>query len=674
VLVYSAAVIQLTWPLVKDLDFIIFGAFGDLTGGMATLRELVEGHHNPFAPGHLADFSAPDGRPIEWTQNTAAFSSTSILYVLARIFGAVPASSLFMLAGFVASGTAMFLLVRRLTGNFFLSLLIGWAFAFYPFPVVKAGGHIHFTHGWPFVLIFWRMLVLYETPSLRNAVIGGLAIVVALSWSPYYLLIGGVMYAALLAVGIALPLLRRHDVARHLRAQLACAGIVCVFAGLLVLISAASARGTGVDEHTLQALITYSARPFEYLVPPAGNAIFGDQTGPWLVRHIHGSNFAESTLYVGDSLVVLSLVALLYAVRRRLTPPLGKVVLAAAVAGVMALLFSAPPKVTAFGHVFPFPSLITFHLSGSWRVYSRFVMVVMLVVCVLAAIGLDRLLRGRPPVVQAVALVAVGLIVVVDLHVRPVGTNTLGIPPIYRTLERLPYGLVAEYPIEAAGYGDYSAEFYQSYHGKPIINGFTEHSLSEDRALQLDNLENPRTAGRLRTLGVRYVVVTHVPIDAGVQKPGKPGKGLRLIQPGRYASLYAVDARPLPLVTIGPGFAVPDRTPEGYLQWMTRNEGQVELRAPCSACDGRLELVAKSVAEPRSITLHAGGRTLGVQRVGIVARRISFPVRFDRRILLTVTSNPKPERVAGSPDPRTLSVSLVSPRLKLRSQGSQAAG
>jgi hypothetical protein len=670
VLIYAAVAIQLTWPVATDLDGVIFGGYGDLTGGMANLREMVDGHHNPFGPGRLEDFSAPEGRPVEWTQNAASFASTAVLYGLAVPFGAVAAYSLFTLAGFIASGAAMFLLARRLTGSFAVSLLIGWAFAFYPFAVMKAGGHVHFVHGWPLVLILWRMLALYESPSLRNGVLAGLATVIAIAWSPYFLLIGGVAYAALLAFGIAVPMVRRRLTASHLKAHLTSAAIVGVFASLLAVMSVVSARGTGTLEYGLDALNAYSARPHEYLVPPADNPIFGEHTGPWLERHLHGSNFSESTLYVGWSMILLSLLALVWAARRRLSPGMGHVVAAASLMGVVALLFSAPPKVTAFGQVFPFPSLFTFELSGAWRVYTRFVMVVMLALCVLAAIGLHRLLRGRTMAVQAAILIAVATIVVLDLRIRPVGTNELGVPPIYETLERLPAGMVAEYPIEPSGFGDYSGEFYQDLHGKPVINGYTHGSLSESRALGLAKLDSPLTPGRLSMLGVRYVVLTRLRVDPGIQDPGTPGAGLRLIRRGPYHALYSVEAAPVPLVTIGPGFGVPEQTPEGPLQWLGSDQGKIELRAPCSPCVGTLEVVAKSLARPRAITLRdPDGRTLSVRRVGTRARRVSFRVRFSRRALITVTTSPQREAVGG-PDPRSLSVSMVRPRLRLRSPGS----
>jgi hypothetical protein len=667
-LVYAAVAIQLSWPLITDLDTRIFGAFGDLTGGIAVMREMVDGHHNPFLPGTLHDFSAPEGRPIEWTQNLASFSSTSVLYLLTLLFGAVPAFSLFMLGGFVASGTAMFLLVRRLTGNFAISLLVGWAFAFYPFPVVKAGGHIHFVHGWPLVLVLWRMIVLHETPSRRNAVFAGLATVLALSWSQYYLLVGGVAFGALLVFSLASAAIRRRDFRPQLRAQLLAGGIVALFAVALAALAVGSGRGTGTEAQTLDALNAYSARPFEYVVPPNGNALVGDRTGPWLQDHIHGSNFAESTLYVGLSMIALSLIALVAAARRRLTPATRWVVAAVAFTGVVALLFSAPPQVSAFGELIPFPSLVVHDISPSWRVYARFVMVVMMVVCVLAAIGLQRTIRGRPLMVQAAIMIVVAVIVVLDLRIRPVGTNTLDIPPIYNQLKALPEGTVAEYPIEAAGHGDYSGEFYQDYHGKPIINGFDSDTLSEFRALRLDKLSRSVTPGRLRTAGVSYVVDTHVPVEGGVTKPGKPGRGLRLIADSKYAALYAVTAAPLPLVTLGPGFSLPEEIPIGKIQWLSSDEGEIELRAPCSHCAGTLEMKVVSFAQPRTVTLRdPDGRVPAARRAGVQPRTISFPVRFDRRVLLKISTDPGPQP-AGRADDRDLSVAIAEPRLRLRSR------
>jgi hypothetical protein len=167
--------------------------------------------------------------------------------------------------------------------------------------------------------------------------------------------------------------------------------------------------------------------------------------------------------------------------------------------------------------------------------------------------------------------------------------------------------------------------------------------------------------------------VTHVPVEGGVQVPGNPGRGLRLVMPGRYASLYSVDAAPLPLVTIGPGFSLPEGGPNGAFQWLSSDEGEIEVMAPCSRCVATLEVAAQSLARPRSLQLRdSGGRLLATRRVGVSQRKVSFPVRFDRRALYKVTTSPNREpvaRIVGGSDPRSLSVSIVRPRLRLRGRG-----
>ncbi len=666
-LIYTLLAIQLTWPLARDLDSRIFGSFGDLTGGMAVLREMVDDGDNPFLPGKIENFSAPDGRDIEWPQNVGSFGSTAMLYGLAVLFGAVPAFSLFTLGGYVLTGAVTFAFVRKLTGNPWIALLAGWAYAFSPFAVMKGAGHVHFVHGWVFVLVLWRMLALYERPTLRNGAIAGVVTVLAMSFSPYHLLFAGLEWATLLAVCLALPLLRRTgDFRRHLRAQATGAAIVLVFAAGLAAAASFSAQGTGAEDRTLDALTVYAARPFEYLVPHATHPIWGDDVAGFRADRIHGSNPSETQLYVGWSLILLSLVALVAAARRRLEPRLSTAVLAVAAMGMVALLWSAPPKVAAFGHLIPFPSLLTYEISPAWRVYSRLVMVAMLAVVVLGSIGLHRLLRGRPLALRALLFVAIAAVVVVDLRADPLGTNPLGDARSLKLLSKLPDGIVANYPLEPAGFGDYSAEFIQRQHGKPIINGYEKGSMAERRALQLDDLESPRTPGRLAALGVRYVVIDNVPIGDGVQDPGRPGRGLRFITDDGHHSIWSVAARPLPMVTMGPGFGELEIGPNRLThRWLVSNEGKIELLGDCSVCRGTLSVDAESFAGARSVSLvRSDGSVMSTRVIPAQKRRVSFPVDFRHRETVTVRTSPGPVR-AGA-DPRRLSVSFTRPRLALR--------
>ena len=195
-MVYALFTVFLTWPLLPHLGSAAYldqtsPHGGDLSGSIAQLRELVDGRHNPFAPGRQHDFDAPSGLGIRWALNLASFSSNGLLYLLALAFGATVAYGVFTVLGYAASGLAMFLLVRHLTRDSWIALVCGWAFAFYPF-VVVTGEHPQFVHGWVFVVMFWRFLRLYEEPSMRNGVWAGLASILALSWTQQFILIGGI--------------------------------------------------------------------------------------------------------------------------------------------------------------------------------------------------------------------------------------------------------------------------------------------------------------------------------------------------------------------------------------------------------------------------------------------------------------------------------------------------
>jgi hypothetical protein len=668
--VYTLLAIQLTWPLVTDLNGTIFGAFGDLTGAMSYLRELVEGRHNPFLPGTIDTWAAPDGRAIEWPQNVATFGATATLYALAVPFGAMEAYSIFTMAGYVATGAVTFAFLRKLTGNPLVALIGGWAYAFSPFAVVKGAGHVNFVHQWVFVLVLWRMLSVYERPTLRNGLIAGGVTVLAMSFSAYHLLFVGLEWGALAAVGLALPLLQRTgDFGRHVRAQAAAAAVVLVFAGALQAAASYSAEGTGIEGHTLQALTVYAARPLEYVIPHATQPIWGDEAAEWRTDHIHGSNFSETMLYVGWSLILLSLVALIAAVRRRLQPPVLRAVTAVTAMGVVALLFSAPPEVTAFGHLIPFPSKLTFEIGPEWRVYSRLVMVVMLAVVVLASVGLQRLVQGRSHAVQLLVTVAVAVIVVVDLRAEPQPPTELGERPGLEHLAQLPDGIVANYPIEPAGLGDYSAEFNQGTQGHPILNGYKDRSMAEYRALELDDLEDPRTPGRLAALGVRYVLIEHVPVDEGVQDPGRPGRGLRLIVDDGFESIWRVTAKPRPLATLGAGFSPPEPAPgNGEFRWLAADRGEIELLGGCDVCRGTLTVEIESFLRPREVSLvRKDGTVLSTRSVPVSRRvRLSFPVEFRRRETVFVETAPGPAPENAGPNARVLSVSITRPQLRLR--------
>jgi hypothetical protein len=666
-LVYLGFAIYLTWPLVTDLDSTIYGAVGDLTGGISTFREYVEGAF-PFAPGTIPDFNAPDGLAVRWTLNISTLSFTAPLYALSVAFGAVAAFGLFTLLGFMLSGLATFLLVRRLLGNPGVAFVAGYAYAFYPFVVVKAQGHVAFVHGWVLVLVLWRLVEVMGRPTRRNGLLAGGALVVAFAWTPYHILFAGVM--ALGFTPVALLFARRRGVLRPTAAALAVAGVIgLAWLGGMVALNRA-APTSEVRTHTTQEAITYSARWEEYVVPTNEHPIFGTSAGNYRASHLHGSNFSENTLYVGVSILVLALLGLVTAVRH--PGPSRWVALAALAVSVVGFAFSAPPRVDLLGGNLPTPTQFVFELTTTWRAFSRLVEVVMLGLVLLAAMAMASIVRRRAVVIQGVLLAIMFVAIAGDLWTaRPAqGTNKIGVPLTYQRLAQLPKGIAVEYPLLPADQSQYGDVFYQGWHNKPIVNGYYEGSPEESRDLALSDLSKPPTARGLQALGVRYVLVRQDLKAARLPDPGRPGRGFRFVTKDPYIALYELTLPgPQVLVTPMEGFAPPEQGPRGPFQWLIEPEGTVELRGSCSACNGFVRMTVGSFAQQREVTVRApDGKLLARVRVS-ESRELRFPVHFNRKLALRIEAAPGPQSIAktiGSADPRSVSISVQNVSFELR--------
>ncbi|HEV7938684.1 MAG TPA: hypothetical protein VGP18_11780 [Solirubrobacteraceae bacterium] len=633
----------------------LYAVGGDPYGTMATYRELVNHHVNPFLPGTLHQFAAPEGLPIPWPRNLASAPGVLTLYLLTFFFGSAPALSLYTLAGYILTGTVTFLFARRLTGNAWAALIAGWAFAFYPFAIINGLGHIDNVQGWLLVLAVWRLVELMWHPSRRNGLLAGLAVVLAMWWSPYFILFGGVIYATITIVALASSW-RNGRLRAMIVPQLIVALLVLLFLIYLGVLSTAGSAEISVRNHNIGNLYTYAARPLEYLLPDVKNLLFGGDTAHYIETHQHASNPMENMLYLGITVMFLAFVAIISLFLRKLKARVGTVVLMLLLLAVVAIATSMQPEMSIFGTVIPFPSHFISQLTTTWRVYSRFVMVVMLAFSLLAAVGLDVLTRSRGPRAKIAIMCLATIAVPLDLwYQRPNSVVKLSTPGIYKTLARQTPGLVAEYPLSVGGGNLYNDVYYRDVYNMPIITGYLEHSIQELRALSLYNLAYPSTAGQLAALGVRYVIVDASPPDWGWPQSGKPGQGFHLIAHESYASLYEVTARPTgpALATIGPGLMLTNVTEAGTTAWLEQSKGTIALAGQCSHCEGVLSMVLASEApHPKAIILDSHGHLLAQ---GSVSRYtlVKVPLNFSKHTSVTLEAtrepgtNSKPEEGSG---------------------------
>jgi len=206
---YLAVALWLTWPMPKDPRHFFYGGLGDPFGALALLREMAQNGRPPFLPGTLHDLAAPEGYDVPWVRGLASLPSSALLYGLALCLGPVAAYNVFAVLAFPLTGIATFLLARRLSGDAVAAAVAGFAFAFFPYATIKGFGHYELAHGWVLVLALWRLLVLTERPSMRNGVFAGLAAIFAMSWTPYFILLTGVMFAVVVTWALVGAILHR---------------------------------------------------------------------------------------------------------------------------------------------------------------------------------------------------------------------------------------------------------------------------------------------------------------------------------------------------------------------------------------------------------------------------------------------------------------------------------
>ena len=246
-LIYAAYSVFLTWPLASHPGGLLsgVGVSGDLGGSVSQVGYVVQHHIFPFLPATFHGLDAPEALQQAWVENLSGLPSNTLLFGLGYIFGAVAGSNIFLWLSYVMSGLSIFLLTRRLFANFGAALLAGFAFAFFPWAVDKLNGHYQYMDGWVLVLGVWRMLVLADRPTIRNALIGGAAVAFGMWWTPYFILIGGVGFVVMEVVVLATGFLRRQLWPALRGAVVAGVPIVVLFGALGVLAVLAGGSQTG---------------------------------------------------------------------------------------------------------------------------------------------------------------------------------------------------------------------------------------------------------------------------------------------------------------------------------------------------------------------------------------------------------------------------------------------
>ena len=661
-----AVSIFLTWPVAADLTHRIYGLPGDSTGTIGFLWLLDEKIGYPIVGStHMTLTGAPFG----WDFANALNAQWALVFfpgfLATRVFGEIAAYNLLVLSGLALSGVAMYWFVRRLGVSPFVAGWAGFVYILFPWHLEKSQGHVGFVHMEGFPVLLAAVLAWEARPDLKRTLFVGGASAILWTTNGYFGILGGVaLFVLLLAV-----LVRHRARFGFGRAAARCglalgaalvAPVVLLFLSLLGPTEQSISAARSVGE-----LTTYGARPWEYVLPSYRNPYFGDDVGPWLIAHLHGSNPSETSLYVGWLTILLALGWLVgaWSRRTRLEGGLGLLSFAFPVLIVVSLLFSLPSPIPGTG--IETPARVVWQVVPQFRVPARFVVVLITALIPLAALGLEGLRRllvakvgaPRAAIAASAALCAVAaLISYGELSIEAATTEVGAVPPQYGAVNRAPAGPLVEYPLVRSDQGANSEYlFWQRIHERPLVNGAPIDTFADAAGQALVNPASPETAGSLAALGVSAIVLrpSVYALTGPPEAPRRLGRGYSLL--GRFGevSVWQVTARPAPAVAVyRRGFShteTPDQ--KSTSRWMIAPEATVEIftRRPGTY------LVSFQVASyGHSRIVRVVGRNTFELFAVFGPRTVTFPVRLPPgRSEIRLGARPGPEPV---PDGRRVTV------------------
>jgi hypothetical protein len=518
----TALALAVTQPILFQFGQTIYGTPGDATGGVT--QYWWWGY--ALTHGKSIFDNTLEGVPLgsEWSQIPFVVLPLLVFPLLSIVIGPIASYNLLIVSSFPLTAWSTYMLARRLDLTPLASAFGGMAYAFAPYHVEKAMGHGNETH-MEFIALTLLFLVRWRVSGRwLDAVLAGVMVGLQL-WMDYSFSL--VLAFGVLAFFIVNVLVGRNGVrsTAWLRSNIAAGLIALAVAALFVplMLVAAHRPGSGGSytasfgselgnvQRSFGELEIYSARPREFIEPWQANPLVPSAIKIWEREHLHGSNTAESTLFLGYTVIALGLIGLVIG-RQGFTIPIGLGLI------VMGAVMAAPPTFHVVHVEIRAPSFFLFHIVNFFRVYARFAVLTLLGAALLAAAGFSAVqTRLRPGRRQLMMLVPFLLLAVEFNNMPPPHvTRILPAPAEYTWLRDQPQGILMEYPAHSGDdltqeIQDRQYMLYQMVHLHPsFLNESPTTGVVATAAARLEPYYGPGVAQQLKSFGVRYVFVHRV--------------------------------------------------------------------------------------------------------------------------------------------------------------------
>lgn len=445
-----------------------------------------------------------------------------IFYALSFFTDPALTFNLQIIFNFLATALITYLLVFFLTQSNLGAVFAALIFSFSPYMFARAWQHLGLTYIEWIPLVLLSAILLREKPAVKSKVLFSISIFLLFSfdYSITYMglvALGLFLLYVLVANGVIKRKLDQTDV--NFFKNIVLIGVI-FFAVIFIQIypfirdsikfyySPASAHNA--YHRPFADLFVQSARPLSYLLPATTHPLLGKFSEQFIGTSLYGTSLTEHALYLGWVPLILALSVFLRWKRHKLQGREGYYAGFFLVLAVGAWLFSQPPWWDIGPLKIYMPSFFMYKILPMFRAYCRFGAVVMLAVAALAGFGLKYILeRFKSKKARVAAAVLICGAVLFEFWSYPpykvIDVSTA--PAVYSWLKNTPAdAVVAEYPLDADSNND-MYKFYQTKHEKRMINSTSPGTYANKVAKKLVRLSGPATAGMLKWMGVRFVLV-----------------------------------------------------------------------------------------------------------------------------------------------------------------------
>ncbi len=483
-IVFCGLTVLMTWPLTLKMSHAVIGWVGDnfyfvwLIGwfqhSLATLS-------NPLSVPIL---NYPEGWNLAYNEMTPAM--VLIAMPISLVAGPVAGYNFSIFVSFVLSGFGMYLWVQRVTGRAWAGMVAGAIFAFAPYRLSHAFGHLNLMGTQWFPFFFMGLDSILRNPSWcwkEIIITAGLLGLIGLT-SQYYLYMTFVLSICYIFSYVFLF--------HTWQDRLFWKNIFgfTIISLLFVVVSIApylqlSAQGN-LPQRSFEEVRMWSASPLDFALPSPRHFLWG----PWIDSHFDRRLWIENTLYIGVATLPLAI----FAFFNQAVQPSRTNVTLWFIMGIVSFTLALGTDLHINGHsvIVDVPTLLqTWHpyertfipLPGyflfkylpfyaNMRIWMRYGIFAIMFTSLLAGIGMAWLLeRQKHQFARWLTGSVIIALILTDFFQGPVQLSVVQERAVDAWLaNQSGDGAVAQFPFSSASAPEYT--YFTLAHGKPFIGGF----------------------------------------------------------------------------------------------------------------------------------------------------------------------------------------------------------